>query len=47
MTRVRRVVLVSVTALAAVFAFPSPAYADNCGSLTDCYNTAQAARAVR
>ena len=46
MTRVRRVLLVSAMAVVAVFAFPSTAYADNCGSLTDCYNTAQAALAA-
>jgi hypothetical protein len=46
MTRFRRVLLVSTMAVVAVFAFPSTAYADNCGDLTDCYSTAQAALAA-
>jgi hypothetical protein len=46
MTRFRRALLVSAMAVVAVFAFPSTAYADNCGSLTDCYSTAQAALAA-
>lgn len=47
MTRVLRIVLIaSVTAVLALFVLPSTAYADNCGSLTDCYGTAQAALAA-
>jgi hypothetical protein len=47
MTRVSRAVLIStVAAVLALFVFPSTAHADNCGSLTDCYSTAQAALAA-
>lgn len=47
MNRAIRHLTVGVVAGALTYlAYPSPAYADNCGSLVDCYRTAQAALAA-
>lgn len=47
MSRAIRALLVAVPAgIVASLAYPAPAYADNCGSLFDCYRTAQAALAA-
>lgn len=42
----RAALIAATTAVLALFVFPSTAYADNCGSLSDCYSTAQAALAA-
>lgn len=46
MTLVRHIALGSACGLLASVVAASPAYADNCGSLTDCYATAKAALAA-
>lgn len=44
--RIRRLIIIIVAICCGLFLLPDVAYADNCGSFSDCYNTLQAALAA-